>query len=179
MGISVPRPKLLWDVHGKARKSLSLPITIRQSLSLGTCFCWSRQAVSPASGLFVYVSFLFLCLLKKTELSALVRLCCVTDGLSTSGLHFFIFTFFKKKNLIQTWAKWADLWKQRRAKWKRKFMFFVETRCCVNALQESLGCLGFWVTARDSEQLCFLSISKRICFVYREKSPKREAGAET
>lgn len=64
MGISVPRNKLLWDVHGKSRKSLSLPITIWQSLSLGTCFCWSSQAVSPARGLFVYVSFLFLCLLK-------------------------------------------------------------------------------------------------------------------
>lgn len=94
MGISVPRNKLLWDVHGKSRKSLSLPITIWQSLSLGTCFCWNRQAVNPASGLFVYVSFLFLRLLKGTELSALVRLVCITDGLSTSDLHLFILTFF-------------------------------------------------------------------------------------
>lgn len=177
-GISVPGTKLLWDVPGKARKSLSLPITIRQSLSLGTCLCWSRQAVSPASGLSVYVSFLLLCLLKGTKLSALVRLGCVTDGLSTSDLHFLFFLFLKK-TLIQTRVKWADLWKQRRAKWKRKFMLFVEIRCCVNAAKESPGCLGFCITARDAEQLDFLSISKRICFVYTEKSPRREAGAET
>lgn len=130
MGISVPRTKLLWDAHAKARKSLSLPITIKQSLSLGTCFCWSRQAASPASGLSVYVSFLFLCLLKGTELSALVRLGYITDGLSTSDLHFLfllyppppLIFFSLKKNLIQTRVKRADLWKQRRAKWKRKFM---------------------------------------------------------
>lgn len=97
MGMSVPRTKLLWDVCGKARKSLSLPITIKQSLSLGTCFCWSRKAVSPASGLSVYVSFLFLCLLKGTELSAPVMLGCVTDGLSTSDLHFLSLPFFLKK----------------------------------------------------------------------------------
>jgi len=66
-----------------------------------------------------------------------------------------------------------------KAKWKRKFMFFVGTHCCVNALEESLGCLGFCITARDPEQLDFLSVSKRICFVYAEKSPRREAGAET
>lgn len=58
-------------------------------------------------------------------------------------------------------------------------MFFAETCCCVNALKESLGCLGFYITARDAEQLDFLSISKRIYFVYTEKSPRREAGAET
>lgn len=99
MGISVPRNKLLGDVYGKSRKSLSLPITIWQSLSLGTCFCGSIQAVSPARGLFVYVSFRFLCLLKGTELSALVRLVCVSDGLSTSNLHllnfFFLFFFWR------------------------------------------------------------------------------------
>lgn len=58
-------------------------------------------------------------------------------------------------------------------------MFFVETYCCANALKESLGCLGICITARDAEQLDFLSISKRICFVYTEKSPRREAEAET
>lgn len=59
------------------------------------------------------------------------------------------------------------------------FFFLVETHCCVNALKESFGYLGFCITARDAEQLDFLSISKRICFVYTEKSPRREAGAET
>lgn len=125
MGISVPRTKLLWDVHGKARKSLSLPITIRQSLSLGTCFCWSRQAVSPASGLFVYVSFLFLCLLKGTELSALVRPGCVTDGLSTSDLHFlFLLFFFLKEGSYPNTSEMGRFMKAKKSKVEKEVYVF-------------------------------------------------------
>lgn len=69
--------------------------------------------------------------------------------------------------------------KKRKVEKEVYLFFFLETRCCVNALKESFGYLGFCITARDTEQLDFLSISKRICFVYTEKFPRREAEAET
>lgn len=69
--------------------------------------------------------------------------------------------------------------KEKKSKVEKEVYVFVETYCCANALKESLGCLGICITARDAEQLDFLSISKRICFVYTEKSPRREAEAET
>lgn len=100
-------------------------------LLLGNHFPWepalagADKLVSPASGLFVYVSFLFLCLLKGTELSALVRLGCVTDGLSTSDLHFlFLLFFFFKEHSYPNMSEMGRFMKAKKSKVEKEVYVF-------------------------------------------------------